>query len=195
MQHYLDITLRPNADIDVNFLWERVFQQVHLGLADSQKTAANTAIGIAFPDYNSVAYTLGNTLRLLTADAATLAAFDAQKWLSRLDDYVRISPIHAVPAGITRYGCFSRVREKDSARERRHIRRLALREKLTIEQVMATRVTPVQKKTVVPFIHSQSQSNGERFRLLIGFTKKSAPATSGSFSAYGLSGQATVPIF
>ena len=41
MKNYIEMTLLPDADITLNFLWEKLYQQLHLALVeiqDSDKT-------------------------------------------------------------------------------------------------------------------------------------------------------------
>ncbi len=87
MKHYQDITLLPDADIGQHFVWEKVYQQIHLGLVEMQDESGKLPIGIALPGYNADKHQLGNKLRLLAETEAQLVSFNAQQWLSRLSDY------------------------------------------------------------------------------------------------------------
>ena len=52
MNYYQDITLLPDADIGLYFLWQKVYQQIHLALVENKSADNASAIGVAFPEYN-----------------------------------------------------------------------------------------------------------------------------------------------
>ena len=64
MKCYLNITLRPNADIVLYFLWEKLYQQLHLALVESQDVDEKVSVGVAFPGYNSEKNQLGSQIRI-----------------------------------------------------------------------------------------------------------------------------------
>jgi CRISPR-associated protein (Cas_Csy4). len=66
----LEITLLPNPEVGKNFLWSKVFQQIHLGLVEMQDDQARVPIGLSFPEYiTGEKYSvLGGKLRLLAKD-------------------------------------------------------------------------------------------------------------------------------
>ena len=51
MRCYQEITLIPNADINRHFLWSKAFQQIHLGLVETQNAQKRVPIGLSFPEY------------------------------------------------------------------------------------------------------------------------------------------------
>ncbi|MEI7993525.1 MAG: type I-F CRISPR-associated endoribonuclease Cas6/Csy4 [Methylococcaceae bacterium] len=193
MKCYLDITLLPGADIDHHFLWEKVYQQIHLGFVEMQGADDKVPIGIALPEYDVNNYQLGSKLRLLAKDSATLESFNAKYWLKRLSDYVHITSIRDVPEKITTYACFHRIQPKSS--NARLARRKAKRENLTVDQALTILEKYQEQQTKAPYIHIKSQSNGEKFCLFIGFIENKLGNIDTGFSTYGLSRQSTVPIF
>ena len=68
MQVYQDITLLPDVDIPLYFLWEKVYQQIHLALVESSDNNGKVNIGVAFPKYreDKGGHPLGDTMRLLS---------------------------------------------------------------------------------------------------------------------------------
>ncbi|MFA0280003.1 type I-F CRISPR-associated endoribonuclease Cas6/Csy4, partial [Vibrio sp. 10N.222.55.F8] len=51
MNYYQEITLLPDAEISLGFIWQNVFQQVHIALVDNKVAANQSAIAVGFPEY------------------------------------------------------------------------------------------------------------------------------------------------
>ena len=51
MKYYQEVTLLPNEEITPNFLWSKVYNQLHLALADVKNKNGIDGIGISFPQY------------------------------------------------------------------------------------------------------------------------------------------------
>jgi len=192
MKHYQDITLLPDADIGQHFVWEKVYQQIHLGLVEMQDESGKLPIGIALPGYNADKHQLGNKLRLLAETEAQLVSFNAQQWLSRLSDTVHLTGIREVPSRIQSYACYYRIQPKSN--NARLARRKAKRENISVEQALAALEKFPEQRTDAPYVWIKSQSSGERFRLFIGHVEVSESVNRG-FNAYGLSRQSSVPVF
>ncbi len=192
MNYYLDISLLPDAEIGLHFLWEKVFQQIHLGLAAILDGNGRCGIGVGLPAYDSNLHTLGNKLRLFAESAAVLEGFNARHCLSRLSDYVHVTGVRPVPERVKSYGCFFRIQPKSN--KLRLARRKAKHEKISVEQALARLDKVVEQRTDAPFVWMKSLSSGERFRLFVGFAEAAGPSCLG-FNAYGLSRNSTVPIF
>ncbi|MDI1231049.1 MAG: type I-F CRISPR-associated endoribonuclease Cas6/Csy4 [Methylobacter sp.] len=192
MKCYLDITLLPSADIDRHFLWEKVYQQIHLGLVEIQDGNGKIPLGIALPDYSAEKHQLGNKLRLLAETEAQLERFNAKQWLSRLSDYVHLTGIRNVPDRIKTHACYYRIQPKSS--NARLARRKAKRENISVEQALSALEKFPEQRSNAPYVWIKSLSNGEKFRLFLGYVEVSEPVNAG-FNAYGLSRQSSVPIF
>lgn len=206
MNRYIEITLLPNTDINLFSLWSKVFQQIHLGLVEMQNDQKQVPIGVSFPEYvTGEKYSvLGGKLRLFAEDEATLAKFDAAKWLSRLTDYVHCTSIRPVPDKLTGYAIYQRQQPKTN--KERLARRYAKRHKLDFEtalngtvvlrdQSTQFRYCDMPQPTIkTPFIRLQSLSSEQTFCLWIKKTLVSESAI-GHYSSYGLSATATVPEF
>lgn len=115
MNYYQEITLLPDVDISLGFLWQKVFQQVHIALVDNKVAANQSAVAISFPDYRKTNFPLGSKLRLFADDKATLETLGIEKWLNRLDDYVHIKGIRSVPNEVS-YVSFARKQVKSPER-------------------------------------------------------------------------------
>lgn len=51
MNYYQDITLIPNGEVSLSFLWTKVFTQLHLVLAEEQRREGMVKTALAFPAY------------------------------------------------------------------------------------------------------------------------------------------------
>src|SRR3990167_8104397 len=87
MKFYFDITLLPSAEIPLSFLWEKMFQQVHLALVEMKSANGNSDIAVSFPEYDGKSFPLGHKLRLFASTKSQLQQLDIGKWLNRLADY------------------------------------------------------------------------------------------------------------
>lgn len=193
MNVYLDITLLPGADISYNFLWEKVYQKIHLGLADTQTSDGSSPIGIAFPEYNNTEKcSLGTKLRLFAQDQATLESFNANKWLNRLTDYVHLTSIRNVPDKVTGYVRYKRQQSKSNVE--RLARRKAKYEAIEFEQALQLLKDRNEILIKAPFIKVSSASTGQSFRIFI-IREHASEKIKDGFSCYGLSATSTVPNF
>lgn len=192
MNVYQDITLLPDADIGLHFLWEKVYQQIHLALVEMQDDSGRVPIGIALPAYDNAGHSLGNTMRLLATTAHQLERCRAEQWLDRFSDYLRLSQILPVPHDVRMHACYRRLQPKSSTA--RMARRKAKRENISPEAALAALNDRHEQRCDAPFVWLKSLSNGERFRLFIACETVESPVPGG-FSTYGLSNPGSVPVF
>jgi len=212
MKSYIEITLLPDADIALGFLWEKVYQQVHLALAENKISKYESAIAVSFPKYGDKPFPLGDKLRLLAQSEGQLQQLDIGKWLNRLTDYTHHTSIKAVPSNVNAFVCFKRKQFKSATKIEADIERRALyqsqKDNRPIEEVRTD--LAVQKydgKCDLPFVYMTSlssekgsdHSDRKKFRLFIE-KEDVEKAQAGSFTCYGLSSrdpdkQATVPWF
>jgi CRISPR-associated endonuclease Csy4 len=194
MRFYLEITLLPNPEVGINFLWSKVFQQIHLGLVEIQDEQGRVPIGLSFPDYviGEKHSLLGGKVRLLAKDEATLNQFNAAKWLSRLSDYVHCTSIRPVPEKIMGYAIYQREQPKTS--NERLARRYAKRHSVDYDAALERYSAMTHKTIATPFIRLKSLSGDQAFCLWIKKTVVAEPSGS-TFSSYGLSAVASVPEF
>lgn len=109
-KYYKEITLLPNADIALYFLWSKVYQQVHLAFVDMQKEKSAVTLGVSFPEYNEDKNHLGSKLRIFGDEKDVFESLSIEKWLDRLMDYIEISSVMEVPSNaVVGYASFLRV--------------------------------------------------------------------------------------
>ena len=194
MKFYLEITLLPNPEVGINFLWSKVFQQIHLGLVEMQDNQGRVPIGLSFPEYviGEKYSLLGGKLRLLAKDEATLSQFNASQWLSRLRDYVHCTSIRPVPEKLTGYAIYRR--EQPKTNKERLARRYAKRHNVDYDTAMRCYSSMTHQTMTTPFIRLKSLSSGKEFCLWIKKTVVAEPSGS-RFSSYGLGAVSSVPEF
>ncbi|MBW6453087.1 MAG: type I-F CRISPR-associated endoribonuclease Cas6/Csy4, partial [Methyloprofundus sp.] len=76
MNYYLDITLLPDAEANLGFLWQKIFQQVHIALVDNKVADNESAIALSIVNYGDKDFPLGNKLRLLAKNEEALQKLD-----------------------------------------------------------------------------------------------------------------------
>jgi len=192
MKYYQDISLLHNADIELCFFWEKLYQQIHLALVENKSADNVSAVGVAFPEYDADEYSVGTKLRLFAGDDRALEQMQCEKWLNRLSDYVHLSRIKPVPEKLAGHACFKHIKLKGS--KENLARRRAKRKGETFEQALAHFETYEAERSRLPFINMHSETTGQRFRLFIERQVMEQPQT-GFYSCYGLSSKATVPMF
>jgi len=197
MKYYLDITLLPDIDITLGFLWQKIYQQVHIALVDNKVGSNESSIAIGFPNYGDKAFPLGNKLRLLANDEAELTTLNIKKWLNRFEDYVHIKPIKLVPDKVT-YVAFIRQYVKGDARIQKDMLDKALYWSEKSGQPIENCLQDLEKSkpkvnNQLPFIWLESQKTKQRnfneSRKFPLFIKKIELSTEqlGLFNCYGLS--------
>lgn len=222
MKYYLDITLLPDAEANLGFLWHKVYQQIHLMLVEHKVSVENSAIGLSFPKYDAKSFSdntkfpLGDKLRLFAGTEQQLADLKVAQWLARLADYVHIKAIKAVPDNVSEYAYFKRRHFKSPDKLRRNIdaRAIVIAQKngFDINEVKARLLASIDNldtKSKLPFINLRSLSTEKdvspadrrKFLLFIECEKVTKPSqNNGLFNCYGLSRraqteQAAVPWF
>ena len=197
MKYYLDITLLPEADITLGFIWQKVYQQVHIALVDNKVAGNESAIAVSFPCYGEHAFPLGNQLRLLANDQSQLTDLNIAKWLNRFEDYVHIKSIKAVPANVT-HAAFIRQHVKGEARIEKDMLSKAKRWAEKSGQPFDECLKSLEKSKPkannnLPFIWLESQETKQRdvasSRKFPLFIKKIevTEQQAGTFNCYGLS--------
>jgi CRISPR-associated endonuclease Csy4 len=213
MDHYQDITLIPDAEANLGFLWQKVFHQVHLAIVEHKVDENQSAIALSIPKYKhskkgDKGFALGNQIRLVGSQP-DLEKINIGRGLSRLMDYVHIKSIQPVPTHVNQYACFKRKHVIGAVGAEKKIERKAkyiagkfsgdygavLKQLLKPNSADPADSTPyirvARKKTGEPFANS--------FPLFISMERMDAPLI-GEFNCYGLSSLesgklATVPWF
>lgn len=212
MNYYQEITLLPDTDIVLGFLWQNVFQQVHIALVEHKVGSNQSLVAVGFPDYRQAKFPLGSKLRLFAKEQATLEKLAIHQWLTRLEDYVHIKGIKPVPSGVT-YVSFVRKQVKSPERIERDMQQKATlwaakSGKPLVECLVELEQSKPTTSCPLPFIYLHSQQTklrspekSSKFPLFIQMQQQSA-SQDGHFDCYGLSGKgnggtasATVPHF
>ena len=197
MKYYLDITLLPDAEANLGFLWQKVYQQLHLALVENKIAENQSAIAISFPKYGDKVFPLGDKVRLLANEEEQLKQLNIEKWLSRLTDYTHLKPIKEVPLTVNQFACFKRKQFKSNL-----IKEATRRAKHTGEslEVAMEHFKHYQAESSLAFINMTSLSmegdisKNRNFKLFIE-RKNLEEQVQGIFNCYGLSKDATVPWF
>lgn len=184
MKHYQEISL-ANPE-----LWQHLFNQIHIGLADIKNKHGITSAGISFPDYSLDPATLGKRLRIFgTQDE--LQKLDIAKWVQ--NKAITISDIMPTPKHhkhllVTRYRYKSL---EQQAMNYAVLKRISFDEaKKHVEQYR-------RKPIDYPFVIAHSKTNSNTYHFHIKQVQVDTPKT-GNFSTFGLSNEVdcvTVPDF
>lgn len=212
MNYYQEITLLPDVDISLGFIWQNVFQQVHIAFVEHKIDENQSAIAIGFPEYGKVGFPLGNKLRLFAKEQAILEKLAIEKWLARLEDYAHVKAIKPVPTEVT-YASFMRKHVKSPERIERNMQQKATLWAAKSGKPLEGCLLELEKTKPttlcsLPFIYLHSQQTKQRspeknskFPLFIEMQRQSASQV-GQFDCYGLSAKAnrqsalaTVPHF
>jgi CRISPR-associated endonuclease Csy4 len=193
MKSYIEITLLPSVEIPIYFLWEKVYQQIHLALVEIQDGEGNVKVGSSFPEYDADRHQLGKKIRLFAESSKELEDLNILKSLARLTDYVHITSIRKVPKSITEYAFFKRIQTKSS--NARLAKRKAKREGISYAQALKLLDKHKEQISNAPYIHIKSLSSDKRYRLMIDCVVIGQNINTKNFSTYGLSAESCVPIF
>lgn len=203
MNYYLDITLLPDAEANLGFLWQKVYQQIHLMLVGHKIGEQDSAIAVSFPHYDDRAFPLGNKLRLLGESEKALNDLKVGQWLSRLDDYVHIKGIKPVPDDVEQFVYFKRKQFKSPDKLREGIdeqaKKLAAKNNFDVDEVkrrLLESIENLETESRLPFINVTSLSTDKNrpfeekgsFKLFIEKeTAENNMNNDGLFTCYGLS--------
>lgn len=193
MKVFIDITLLPSDDIGHHFLWEKVFQQVHLALVEVKDTNGHSPVGISFPEFNGDKNRLGRKLRLFAQDEIIFSQLNIEHWLARLKDYVHIKNVQSVPEDIEQFIRFRRYQPKSNVE--RIARRAAKRQSISYAQAMEEKSSLQPVMTDAPYVWMKSLGNANRFRLFLRAERVDSAEEKGGFSTYGLSTGGVLPEF
>jgi CRISPR-associated endonuclease Csy4 len=183
MDSYIEIKLKPDAEMRLNCLLNMLYTKLHKALFD---LSANN-IGVSFPAYK---ITLGDMLRLHGTQTA-LEQLQAKNWIGGMSGYCQLSAIQAVPDQV-KYRTVSR---KQSTMSHAKLNRLLKRESIAPEQTPQYKAKMFAKGLDDPYIELTSSSNGHKHRRYIEFGALQAEPVAGEFDQFGLSKTATVPWF
>ena len=195
MQYYLELSLLPNEDTSVYFLWSKLYTQLHLAFVEQKDSQEKITYGVSFPRYRlssdkGIGF-LGDKLRIFAHSTQELEQLNLNKWLERLNDYVHITAPRETPNNVS-YAIYSRAVPKDSVEKR--ILHQAQRRNISITEAATHFKDLVYPPLIEPFISLKSLSGQHIFKLHIKKTLTDE-ASMGKFGTYGLSKTVTVPEF
>lgn len=210
MKYFQDITLLPDGDITLGFLWQKVYQQLHIALVEQRVDAQHSAIAVSFPTYGGKGFPLGNKLRVLAKEKAQLEKLNLACFLARFEDYTHLKSIQPVPEHATPVA-FIRQQVKGQTRIEKDMQDKAVLWAEKSGQPLAECLKQLEKskpkaEVKTPFFWMESQqtkaANPERsarFPLFIQRVEVDA-FKPGLFNCYGLSAErgdkiTTVPHF
>ncbi|MFN3914961.1 MAG: type I-F CRISPR-associated endoribonuclease Cas6/Csy4 [Aquabacterium sp.] len=188
--HYIDITLLPDPEFSHAHLMGALVAKLHRALVVGQIQD----IGVSYPKH--VVHpvnrrTLGSVLRL----HGTVAALDrlmGLDWLKGMRDHAQVSALSAVPATAQHRAVRRRQFKTNVDRLRR---RRMQRKGETAEQAAAAIPDGVERRPDLPFVQLRSSSTGQSFCLCIEHGPLLSAPVHGTFNAYGLAQEATIPWF
>lgn len=183
MNYYLDILLKPDAEMRENVLMNKVYTKLHKVLCDLQAKD----VGVSFPRYKIM---LGTQLRL-HANQERLEQIVALQWLGGLAGYCDVSGINTVPEN-AHHHVISRIQTTMSNSK---LQRLIRRAVLTESDIKAYKAKMYSRGLDNPYLELDSGSNGHKHRRYIKFGELQSSAQRGDFDQFGLSKTATVPWF
>ena len=194
MKFYQEIVLLPNPEVNINFLWSKVFQQIHLGLVEMKNESNQVPIGVSFPEYatGKKFSPLGSKLRLFAQEESILLKYDLAKWLARINDYVHFTGIKLVPEKLNGYAIYRREQHKTG--KERLARRFASRHNVGYD-VALTYFSEAPKIVTTPFIRLKSLSSNNNLCLWIKKIPTDISASNAVYSTYGLSSEFSLPEF
>lgn len=187
--HYIELIAIPQAEILASETISHIMQSIHRVLP-----AYAGRLGISFPHYRA-GQSIGTALRIFGTEDDIRQIFYQLNALG-LADYAIIRQPESVPPH-SQFACFSRVRPQSPTAS--SIRRMQKRQEqqgktpAEIEQAIANWQNKRQDN-FIPFVRIQSASTGKTMPLHIHKQSKQQ-AHNGEFNTYGLSQNATVPVF
>lgn len=192
MKFYQELTLLPDEENDLYFLWSKIYTQIHIALVDN----GNPKIGVSFPQYRfgKDFGTLGAKLRVFALSEDELNRLNLAQWLDRLGDYVHLKSVQEIPQN-HRHAIFKRHRPKDLQKV---AQRFARFKSIDFDTALVHCQNHKAKPQNYPFIElvsetSKKENKDPNFRLYIAKQSVESPI-SGEFGAYGLGG-GSVPDF
>ena len=183
MEHYIEIKIKPDAEMRENVLLNKVYTKFHKRLWDLK----SSEIGISFPDYS---LKLGRTIRV-HGDEKHLQDFQSDNWLGGLKGYCETSEIQTIPENVNHRNISRKQANMTSAK----LRRLIKRGNIEQNEIKKYKVEMYKKGIDNPFLELESSSNGHRHRRYIQFGEIKNVPSAGQFDSFGLSKTATVPWF
>lgn len=207
MKKYVEITLLDDADINLYFLWEKLYAQLHLAFVEAANADGLVSVGVSFPKYQDGHKPwLGDKIRIFAESEDVLESLNLEKWLDRLMDYIHVKKVKDVPDNVDGYAFFKRFNDKSNqdklARRRAKNLDIPLEEARAFFAEQESRRLPTRKLERFPYVSMLSLTSNSKFPMTIVREEAMGEAFGGGFSTYGLSirrketsGDSAVPLF
>jgi len=183
MECYIDIGLKPDAEMRESPLMSLVYNKFHKALTKLK----TEQIGVSFPKYQ---IKLGKVLRL-HGDKTNLQNLQGLNWLGGIAGYCEMSDVKSVPADV-KFRTVSRIRTNMSKSK---LKRLKRRGSITPDEEKIYKAKMFSQGLANPYLDLESGSTGQKHRRFIHFGPLLDQPLEGKFDSYGLSKVATVPWF
>jgi CRISPR-associated endonuclease Csy4 len=183
MECYIDIQLKPDAEMPINRLLNNVYTKFHKVLCDLN----SEQLGISFPAYKVL---LGNQLRI-HGSSADLTELQKLDWLGGIIGFCVVSQILNVPSVCQ----FRTVGRKQTTMSQAKLNRLLKRGSISEDEIKTYKAKMFSKGLDNPYLELVSGSSGHKHRRYIEFGELLDKPINGQFDQFGLSKTATVPWF
>jgi CRISPR-associated endonuclease Csy4 len=183
MNSYININLKPDAEMPINRLLNALYTKLHKALCDLK----SDSIGVSFPAYRVL---LGNKVRIHGA-VIDLTELQKLNWIGGLIGYCTVDEILAVP-GDCQYRTVGR---KQATMSESKLARLLKRGSISHEEAKRYKAKMFSKGLDNPYLELVSSSNGHMHRRYIDFGGLKDKPDLGTFDQFGLSKTATIPWF
>jgi len=194
MNYFIDIQLKPDAEMRENVLLNKVYTKLHKALS----AMSTTDIGVSFPKYR---VKLGDVIRI-HGIKQRLEELQAMGWIGGLSGYCEVSGIKPVPEIVSGYRTVARKQPTMTLKKLQ--KRVDYQKKQGVlksdEDVKAYERQYKEKmygsqSLDNPYLELTSSSNGHKHRRFIQFGTLLDAAVEGEFDQFGLSKTATIPWF
>lgn len=183
MNYYIDIQIKPDAEMRENVLMNTVYGKLHKALF----TLKSTSIGVSFPRYKVL---FGKVLRI-HGEQSYLNDLQGLDWLGGIKGYCEVSDISPIP----KTAQHRTVARKQANMTEAKLRRLIARKSITQDEVKGYKAKMFNQSLDNAYFELVSTSSGEKHRRYIQFGDLKNTPTEGVFDEFGLSKTATVPWF
>ena len=184
MDSYIEVTIKPDAEMRENLLLNKVYTKLHKALV----ALKSENVGVSFPNYK---VRLGKVLRI-HSNSAMLNDLSGLNWLGGLIGYCEVSNIKPTPESCE-YRTISRIQ---STMSQAKLRRLIKRNGLKDEEIKAYKAKMFSKGLDDnPYLELKSSSTGYNHRRYLQFGRLLDNPVQGKFDKFGLSKEATIPWF
>jgi CRISPR-associated endonuclease Csy4 len=166
MDHFIDITIKPDAEMRENVLLNKVYSKLHKALFSLK----SSDIGVSFPRYK---VSLGDVIHIHGTESR-LFELQNTDWLGGLTGYCEATLIQAIPNDVT-YRAISRIQANMTEAK---LRRLINRGSISNEEIKRYKAKMFSQGLDNPYLELESVSNGHKHRRYLVLSEQATSATS-----------------